>query len=237
MVIYPPAACCRLKGRQETGGFCFSSGRILRTYIYVDGFNLYNRALKGTAYKWLNLKVLCEHVLNPANEIIAVKYYTARVSGERDPDQPRRQQIYFNALETLPEISIYYGKFLPKKIRRPLVTPVAGLPKFVEVHTIEEKGSDVNLAAHLVRDGFKDLFDVAVVLSKDTDLIEPMRIVRHELGKVVGMICPDKAAPQGLKDVASFVRHITHSRLAAGQFPNPVIAADGTKINKPADWK
>lgn len=85
----------------------------MRTYIYVDGFNLYNRALKGTAYKWLNLKVLCEHVLNPANEIIAVKYYTARVSGERDPDQPRRQQIYFNALETLPEISIYYGKFLP----------------------------------------------------------------------------------------------------------------------------
>lgn len=209
----------------------------MRTYIYVDGFNLYNRALKGTAHKWLNLKALAQHVLDPANNILAVKYYTARVSGDRDPDQPRRQQIYFNALETLPEISIHYGKFLPKKIRRPLVTPVVGLPKFVEVHTIEEKGSDVNLAVHLVRDGFKDLFDVAVVLSKDTDLIEPMRIVRYELGKDVGMICPDHAAPEGLRAVASFVRHITSSRLAASQFPNPLITADGTEINKPVDWK
>jgi len=215
----------------------FSVLSFLRTFIYVDGFNLFNRALKGSPYKWLDLRALCSHLLDPANQILAIKYYTARVSGDRDPDQPRRQQLYLNALQTLPEVSFHYGKFLPKKIRRPLVTPIAGLPTFVEVHTIEEKGSDVNLAVHLVRDGFKDLFDVAVVLSKDTDLIEPMRIVRHELNKPVGMICPDKDAPQGLRQVASFVRHITNSRLAASQFPDPVTTSDGRHIHKPASWK
>jgi hypothetical protein len=127
----------------------------LRTYIYIDGFNLYNRALKDTAYKWLDLRALCSSLLAPANQILAIKYYTARVSGDRDPDQPRRQQIYFNALGTLPEISIYYGKFLPKTIKRPLVNPIPGLPRFVEVHTIEEKGSDVNLATHLSEMGSK----------------------------------------------------------------------------------
>ena len=225
------------KAARKLAAFAFYAANPLRTYIYVDGFNLYNRALKNTNHKWLDLRALCFHLLSPANQILAIKYYTARVSGDRDPDQPRRQQLYFNALETLPEVSIYYGKFLPKTIRRPLVTPIPGLPRFVEVHTVEEKGSDVNLASHLVRDGFKNLFDVAVVLSKDTDLVEPMRIVRHELGKAIGMICPDNDAPKPLREVSSFVRHITPSRLSASQFPNPVIAPDGQRIQKPATWK
>ena len=28
----------------------------MRTYVYVDGFNLYYGALKGSHYKWLDLK-------------------------------------------------------------------------------------------------------------------------------------------------------------------------------------
>ena len=30
----------------------------LRTSIYVDGFNLYHGCVKGTRYKWLDLKAL-----------------------------------------------------------------------------------------------------------------------------------------------------------------------------------
>jgi hypothetical protein len=30
----------------------------MRTNIYVDGFNLYFGALKGTPYKWLNIHAL-----------------------------------------------------------------------------------------------------------------------------------------------------------------------------------
>ena len=209
----------------------------MRTFIYVDGFNLYNRCLKNTPYKWLNLKALCSSLLDPANEIQAIRYYTARVSGQTDPDQPRRQQIYFNALRTLPEVSIHLGKFLPKTIRRPLVQPIPGWPRFVEVHTIEEKGSDVNLATHLVRDGFKDLFDVALVLSKDTDLVEPMRVVKEELRKVVGMICPDNDAPPALRNASNFVRHITRSRLAASQFPDLIVIPGQRPIQRPPSWR
>jgi hypothetical protein len=53
----------------------------------------------------------------------------------------------------------------------------------------------------------------------------------------VGLICPDNDVPQGLRDVASFVRHITHSRLSASQFPNPLVASDGQLIHKPTSWK
>ena len=52
----------------------------MRTYIYVDGFNMYCGALKGTPYKWLDLMALFKAVLRPQNQILTIKYYTAMVS-------------------------------------------------------------------------------------------------------------------------------------------------------------
>jgi len=172
----------------------------------------------------------------PNNRVIEIKYYTARVSGNRDPDEPNRQAAYLRALKTTPGLSIYYGKFLPKIIKRPLVHPPAYGSRYVDVHTTEEKGSDVNLASHLIRDGFRDRYDVAVVVSKDTDLCEPMRIVNKELGLPVGLLCPDGEVPKAPRQVASFVRHIANSDLANSQFPNPVIGLAGQKIHKPTHW-
>ena len=94
-----------------------------RTFVYVDGFNLYYRALAQKQHKWLSLYALAKQILDPENNIIAIRYYTARVSGNRDPDEPNRQAAYLRALKTIPGLSIHYGKFLPKIITRPLVNP------------------------------------------------------------------------------------------------------------------
>jgi hypothetical protein len=60
--------------------------------------------------------------LIPSNHnILRVKYFTARVSGSVDPDAPRRQRIYFNALQTVPEIELIFGSFLSKTVWRPIV--------------------------------------------------------------------------------------------------------------------
>lgn len=73
-----------------------------RAYVYVDGFNLYNRCLKKTPYKWLDLVALARHLLPRAN-VVKVKYFTARISARpADPDQAVRQQAYISALKTLP---------------------------------------------------------------------------------------------------------------------------------------
>ena len=77
--------------------------------MYVDAFNLYYRALKGTPYKWLDIRKLCEYLL-PRHQIDVVKYFTARVSARPgDPDQPTRQQAFLRALATLPSFEIFYG--------------------------------------------------------------------------------------------------------------------------------
>ena len=49
---------------------------VLRTFVYIDGFNFYYGAVKGTTYKWLNLKLLCENLLIK-NKIAGIKYFTA----------------------------------------------------------------------------------------------------------------------------------------------------------------
>jgi hypothetical protein len=86
-----------------------------RTIVYIDGFNLYYRALKGTAHKWLDIAAMSATVLPSGHQIQAINYYTARVSGRVDPAAPGRQHAYLRALETLPKVAIHYGNFLATK--------------------------------------------------------------------------------------------------------------------------
>lgn len=152
-----------------------------RTFVYVDGFNLFYRCLKGTPYKWLDLLKLFRSVLRPTNDIVRIRYFTADVSGKRDPAKPLHQQAYMRALSTVPQVSIHKGRFQFSTKWATVANPPADfikpVPVGVFVEKAEEKGSDVNLGAYLVRDAFRNEFDVAVVVSNDTDLVEPIRIV------------------------------------------------------------
>ena len=208
----------------------------MRTRVYVDGFNLYYRALRGTRNKWLDLSLLSKAMVSNQDEITRIRYFTADVSPKAgDPGAPARQQSYFRALRTLPDLTFHKGRFLPKKITRPLVSDPT---KFVEVHDTEEKGSDVNLAAFLLNDAFRNEFDLALVISQDTDLIEPMRMVSQDLGKTLGIVWLDKTSPgRRHRKVASFIRHARPDILRRCQFPDPVIGRGGLNIGMPAEWK
>lgn len=153
----------------------------MRTNIYIDGFNLYYGALKGTPFKWLNVAQMCQHLL-PHNQLAKIKYFTANVSARPDdPDKPIKQQTYFRALKTLPNLEVILGHFLVKECMMPLAGQPADAPKFVKVVKFEEKGSDVNLATHLLHDGHNKEYEVAVLITNDSDLLEAIRIVRQEL--------------------------------------------------------
>lgn len=204
-----------------------------RTIVYVDGFNLYYGALKGTPYKWLDLGRLCALIL-PKDEIVAINYYTALVSARPgNPSAPNDQQIYLRALRTIPSLSITYGHFLTHSVQMTLtgVTPA----KRVWVDKTEEKGSDVNIASHLVRDAYLKRFDVAVLMTNDSDLSEPVRIVRQELALPIGILNPHEHHSIQLKKLATFLKRIRQSHLLVSQFPLELQDAKGT-FHKPADW-
>jgi hypothetical protein len=204
----------------------------MRTNVYVDAFNLYYRALRGTPYRWLNLAQLSDALL-PRHSIHRIKYFTALVSARvDDPGQPQRQQIYLRALRTLPNLSIHLGHFLTHRVSLPLAEDPG---QRVRVLKTEEKGSDVNLATHLLADGFRGDYEAAVVITNDSDLLEPIRIARRELGKVVGVLHPARRPTRVLANEATFFKHIRPRVLAHSQFPYELHDGDGT-FRKPGGW-
>src|SRR5206468_12438682 len=92
-------------------------------------------------------------------------------------------------------------------------------PQRVFVDKTEEKGSDVNLAAHFLRDAFLKNFEIAVLVSNDSDLAEPVRIVRRELGLPVGILNPHQIHSDVLRKLATFVKRIRQAHLISSQFP------------------
>ncbi|WP_152015507.1 MULTISPECIES: NYN domain-containing protein [unclassified Bosea (in: a-proteobacteria)] len=221
----------------------------MRTIVYVDGFNLYYRLLKDQPqFKWLNLCELAKQVLSPKNQIIKVRYFTARVSGRFDPTTPARQQAYLSALSTIPEIESHFGNFLVSKTWAGIVhpdldpakpnakPPFLPWPNVVRVHKTEEKGSDVNLASHLLSDAYNDRFDVAAIITNDTDLVEPIRLVRSEVGKTIGLLTPVPKPSASLAREAHFCHHITNNHLSNSQFPDFLNLPGGKVVNRPPEW-
>lgn len=207
------------------------------TNVYIDGFNLYYRALRGTPFKWLDLGELAG-VLFPQDTIGRISYFTALLDARPDDlRKPQRQQMYLSALATIPNLSTYYGSFRSGTKRRPLVRPLPGLPTHVEVWDTEEKGSDVNLATRLLVDGFNGEYQQAVVVSNDADFAGAMRYVRDALGLRVTLVNPDsrKSSPRPLADSATYVKRLWRSHLRRSQFPDRIVDAHGV-ISKPLGW-
>jgi hypothetical protein len=208
----------------------------LRAYVYVDGFNLYYRALKSARCNWLNLSSLANLYL-PQYEVLKIKYFTALVSASPwDPGQVARQQTYLRAFGTLPNVEVHFGRFLTVEKNAPCAASWrAGQYKPLRVMKTEEKGSDVNLATHLICDGFRDEYDIAAVISNDTDLEEPLRIVKDELKKGIALLHPSKYASGNLGKYATTVRRLRVGALKAAQFPDELLDASGA-FRKPPSW-
>jgi uncharacterized LabA/DUF88 family protein len=105
----------------------------------------------------------------------------------------------------------------------------------VRVLKTEEKGSDVNLATHLVNDAHLNRFDEAIVVSGDSDICEAVRLVTKQLGRPVTVANPQSRSSRQLLAVATNYRHVHKSELKRNLFPPTMIDAHGM-FTKPATW-
>lgn len=204
----------------------------MKTIIYIDGFNLYYGCIKGTPYRWLNLAEMC-HLLLPNDDIQRIKYFTAEVKGRpNDPHKPQRQKTYWRALGTIPNLEIIQGSFLSHDVIMALSPPAKGYAKVIKT---EEKGSDVNIATHLLVDAFHNNFELAVVVSNDSDLLAPIQVVTREFNKPVGLLNPHRNTSVTLQPHVLFVKRIRQGVLAHSLLPNIIHDAKGI-IKKPIEW-
>jgi uncharacterized LabA/DUF88 family protein len=157
-----------------------------------------------------------------------VNYFTADVRG--NPAKHRRQQVFLDALDThCQKLTIVKGHYLLKKRQ---------CRNCGDQFTLsEEKETDVNIATQLVADAYEDRFDVAMVISGDSDLVPPIKLVRNRFpDKGIIVAFPPKRQAQKLKDVASSYFVINETVLRISQLPNLVIKKGGIELKKPTDW-
>ncbi len=197
----------------------------------------------------------------PGITINRIRYFTALVKASpADLQITQRQQFYIRALETIPNLTVHYGHFLQSVVAMRLASPPATGSPMVRVLKMEEKGSDVNIATYMLADAFRKDCDQLIVITNDSDLAEPIRIVNKELRMPVGVFNPHtqdtadrkhrlggragpppKATPSvELRKFAKFVREIRSdgpsSHVALSQFPSQLQDARGRILKKPAGW-
>ena len=201
-----------------------------KVVAYIDGFNLFYglRAKGWKRYYWLDLGQLIGNLLRPGDQLVAIRYFTARVLPEpNDKAKPNRQNTYLKALATVPNLTIHLGYFLSKQ--------KSCFQCGAAIQTYEEKMTDVNIAVSLLVDAQAGLFDKAMVVSGDSDLWGPISEVRNRFAgkEVVVAFPPARVSRQLQSGGRSFI--IGRGILQKSQLPQQVTTASGV-VTKPATW-
>ena len=204
-----------------------------KTIVYVDGFNFYYGALKGTRFRWIDLLKLSK-ILVPSHEIIKINYYTSILDNRSEKSTAQRnQQLYLRALQTLDSIEIILGLFRTHEVfaRRSKARGREWIWK------TEEKGSDVNIGVDMVKDACLGRYECAILISNDSDLARTVDTVVFDFDLQVGVINPFKKKPTAtLVRNATFTRTIrSHRVLQRAQFPDKLRDKKGI-FYKPENW-
>lgn len=210
---------------------------MIRVSCYIDGFNVYhalddfNRASAGTKnhYKWLDLMALMRVFTDPAvHEISTVKFFTAYPTWNADKEA--RHRTYTDALQHV-GVEVIHGQFKSKDCycKNCRTTYKAR----------EEKESDVNIAMHLINDAHVGAFDQAFLVTNDSDLLGPVRMLRTVFpAKKIKIIAPPfRRHSKELWAAANGQATIVESHVAACRLPDTAIDAGGAVIfTRPTEY-
>jgi len=202
-----------------------------RLVFYIDGFNLYF-GLKSRGwrkYYWLDLQEMCLRLTQPHQELVKVRYFTARINQAAESKR-RRQLTYLEAVETLPLIEIHYGTYL-----------ATSQTCFKCGHTFikhNEKKSDVNIAVKLITDAMEDLYDSAVLISADSDLTPAVEAVRKYFpDKKVLLFFPPKRSSLSLRKACHvYCGVLNKTTISKSQLPETVLSNSGYPLKRPKYW-
>ena len=200
-----------------------------RAALYIDGFNLYHPIDDSGDHhlKWANLwrlgEILCEQ---DGAELVKVAFCTA-VPGHA-PDKRDRHNI-FNAAQTACGCEVIKGHhvFEPDKDR------------------YAEKQSDINVALAVVLDGIDDVYDIAFLLTADSDQVATARVFSERLAPLgkrlvgvapLGRHVPDGYKKYGVKGFALSRFQLERSVMGATVAGRGKAIARPTKYDPPADW-
>ena len=203
----------------------------VRAIVYVDGFNLYY-GLKSKNYKryyWLDIEQLGQRFLRGRCVLSRVKYFTADIKA--GTNKHYRQQTFLDALAThTTKLDIIRGHYLLKQRQCRQCGRVEDIA--------EEKKTDVNIASHMLVDAFTDQYDVAYLVSGDSDLVPPIEMIKmHQPIRRVIVAFPPARQSAELKRVAHSFFWINEQHLRLSQLPDTITKPNGHQLVRPERWR
>lgn len=211
----------------------------LRTALYVDGFNLYHAidGLKDDRLKWLSLFDLGQTIIHRKTESLeTVVYFSAyaHFRSTTDPTVVGRHRAYVAALQAT-GVEVVLGNFKRK--------PRKCFKCNAQWDSHEEKETDVNMAVRMVADAFRDKYDVAYVLTSDTDLVPAMKCARQVGGpsglpkEIVAVFPPmQNRNVNSLIQIADRQIRLNPNHIAGARLHDQIALPDGTVISCPPKY-
>lgn len=233
--------------------------------LYYGARSCCQRGTEG--WRWLDVRAVAERVLRRQAEwesphIEKVIYCTARVDAKTNPSGHADQDVYLKAVRAANSVDhIEYGNYVARTKKALLATedtkrkpslvssqwpvmvqdsnaqPVRDARFMVQYLHLEEKGSDVNVASHLLLDVLNGDVDAAVVISNDSDLAFPIREARKLVP--VGVVNPRSTgytAGDLRCDPGMGVGGHWWDRLSSPDFFSSQLTNPAGKYTKPSGW-
>lgn len=147
-----------------------------RVIVYIDGFNFYyglKTEKRWKQYYWLDVVSFFEKFMRPNQELVAVKYFSARPDNE---EQNARQYSFFQANKENKKFKLILGKYIRKTIKC--------FNCGYSIHTHEEKETDSRIVTQIIIDAYEKNADISIVVSADSDMIPAIELAKSINHKV-----------------------------------------------------
>jgi uncharacterized LabA/DUF88 family protein len=203
-----------------------------RVISFVDGFNLYHAiaALDRPELQWVDLRTLSQTFVRPISETLVNVFYFSSYANHINRPVQKAQKTYVDALKLRKVIPIF-GHFKQKERICPSCK--------YKWNSNEEKETDVNIASSLIDLAYQNVFDRAMIISNDSDLVPAIRLIRKRFPqkRITTIAPPHYYHSNSLIKVASDKARIRIEHLEQSLLP-PVItdAAKLISITRPYEY-
>jgi uncharacterized LabA/DUF88 family protein len=202
-----------------------------RVIVYVDGFNFYYglKTPQWKKYYWIDIVKLFESFMRPNQELVAVKYFSAKPT---DIGKSKRQDAFFQANNENSKFRLVLGKYLRKEIECFKCHNI--------IHTYEEKETDVRIATQIVADAYQKNCDIAIVVSADSDMIPAIELAKDAKRKVFIYFPPNQFSSNlsTMGDGAPLLMQRYETRFKHAVLPDTIcLEHSGFLLSIPTEWK
>lgn len=159
-----------------------------RVMVYIDGSNLFHSLRNVAGRVDLDFAKFAA-ALAGDRRLVRTYYYSAQLDQSKEPESYRGQQKLFAALRNTEYLELRLGRLVYRNW--PQVSAY-------------EKGVDIKIATDMLVHASRRLYDVAVLVSADTDFTEALQAIK-EFGLHAEVALFDRRGSQQLRHVSDRV--------------------------------